>query len=503
MGLQSRTGGWPGLSVTRQPRSVTEGTADVRSLERGARALSQVAFKLCAERDENALIHAALDDIIRELGVRGAAAVILDAAPEPRTLAQGQPFPVSPADARGLAHAANAARRAVDSPVGENWICAAPLVVRSGTVGALLVFDRLEPPNYDPGLFEALGRMLGAGIENARLSAEVEASAARADVLTRTTAALGASHDLKDIVPTFAGELRSFQPFDRLACAFLNDARDYLDVYSFPAGSGWGLGSVIPVVGTGPGSAVVDSRPVVATDLSRARRFREDALLLEQRIRSYLIVPLHVRTEGIGALCLASGKPAAFDAATASRLKPVAGAVALAFDNARLFLRIKDLSITDDLTPLYNLRYFQQVLDREMKFTHRHGKEVSILFLDLDRFKPINDTFGHLRGSRVLREIGVLVKGAVRETDYPARYGGDEFCVILPQTSESAAARLGEKLRTIIESHTFLKEEGINATIGVSIGVAAFPTSASDKESLIRIADERMYADKERRKIPG
>jgi diguanylate cyclase (GGDEF)-like protein len=96
--------------------------------------------------------------------------------------------------------------------------------------------------------------------------------------------------------------------------------------------------------------------------------------------------------------------------------------------------------------------------------------------------------------------VGFLIRAAVRETDYPARYGGDEFVVILPQTETEAAQTLSEKLRELIEGHTFLQEEGINARLGVSIGVASYPVEANTKELLVRLADQRMYADKEVRK---
>jgi diguanylate cyclase (GGDEF)-like protein len=120
--------------------------------------------------------------------------------------------------------------------------------------------------------------------------------------------------------------------------------------------------------------------------------------------------------------------------------------------------------------------------------------------VDLDRFKPINDQYGHLRGSRTLREVGFLIRAAVRETDIPARYGGDEFVVILPQTDGTQARTLSEKLRRIVEGHTFLQEEGINARLGVSLGVATYPAEANTKEALIRLADKRMYEDKEIRR---
>ena len=166
----------------------------------------------------------------------------------------------------------------------------------------------------------------------------------------------------------------------------------------------------------------------------------------------------------------------------------------------RLFQKTRELSITDEVTPLHNFRYFHQALERELKLVNRYGGPLSLLFVDLDRFKPINDQYGHLRGSRTLREVGFLIRAAVRETDIPARYGGDEFVVILPQTDADSAKILAEKLRRLVEGHTFLQEEGINARLGVSLGLSTYPSEASSKEALIRLADKRMYEDKEIRK---
>jgi diguanylate cyclase (GGDEF)-like protein len=217
-------------------------------------------------------------------------------------------------------------------------------------------------------------------------------------------------------------------------------------------------------------------------------------------MRSYVLLPLNSRGRGIGVLGLASQQSEAYDDETLTRLQPLADSVALAFENVRLFQKTRELSITDEVTPLYNFRYFHQILDRELKLVDRYKSVLSVVFADLDRFKPINDQHGHLRGSRTLREVGFLVRAAVRETDYPARYGGDEFVVVLPQTDRAAAQGMAEKLRSLIEGHTFLQEEGINARLGVSLGVACYPTEAQTKESLIRLADKRMYEDKTERK---
>jgi diguanylate cyclase (GGDEF)-like protein len=280
----------------------------------------------------------------------------------------------------------------------------------------------------------------------------------------------------------------------------VNESGDYIEITGYPDEATWGLGSVLPVVGSGPGSVVLNNRAILQRDLLHDHRFIEDMRLLEEGIRSYVILPLNSRGRGIGVLALGSTRSEAYDEATLAHVQPLADSVALAFENVRLFQKTRELSISDEVTPLYNFRFFHQILDRELKLVDRYKSVLSLIFVDLDRFKPINDQFGHLRGSRVLREVGFLLRAAVRETDYPARYGGDEFVVILPQTDSEAANALTEKLRAMVEGHTFLQEEGINARIGMSAGVATYPTEARSKESLIRLADERMYKDKEDRR---
>jgi diguanylate cyclase (GGDEF)-like protein len=245
---------------------------------------------------------------------------------------------------------------------------------------------------------------------------------------------------------------------------------------------------------------VLNNKAILQRDLVHEHRFIEDMRLLDEGVRSYVLLPLNSRGRGIGVLALGSQQTAAYDEATLARLQPLADSVALAFENMRLFQKTRELSITDEITPLFNFRHFHQILDRELKLVDRYRSVLSLMFLDLDRFKPINDQYGHLRGSRTLREVGFLIRAAVRETDYPARYGGDEFVVILPQTDAEAARLLAGKLRDLIEGHTFLQEEGINARLGVSIGVASYPTEAPTKELLLRLADQRMYEDKEVRK---
>jgi diguanylate cyclase (GGDEF)-like protein len=476
--------------------------SDPLAQDRTIRALMSLVGDLSVEREEDGLVRTTLEHVVEALGLRGGM-IYLVSPDETLTLAAECRLPTSDgAAALALAQAAfDRARPTAEEVEGGGWRAAAPLAGRQRTVGVLVLHDAgADSISPDLELLEAVGRQIGGGIENVRLYAELRASSTRVEILNRITATLTSGLELKTVIPAFAREIVALQGFDRLACGFVNDSGDYIEVAAYPEDTAWGLGNVIPVVGSGPGSVVLNNRAVLARDLVHEHRFIEDMRLLEEGIRSYVLLPLNSRGRSIGVLALGAERSGAYDDSTLARMQPLADSVALAFENVRLFQKTRELSITDEVTPLYNFRYFHQILDRELKLVDRYRSILSLIFVDLDRFKPINDQYGHLRGSRTLREVGFLIRAAVRETDFPARYGGDEFVVILPQTDRASAAVLGEKLRRLIEGHTFLQEEGINARLGVSLGIAAYPNDASTKESLIRLADKRMYEDKDERK---
>lgn len=484
------------------PRSPAPLSVEGTDSDRSVRTLIALVDELTLGRDEEGLLQSTVEQVVRSLSLTGGTTYL--PGPGGRLVPAANAFLPS-ADREATL---DLARRALDEgrplvreipPAG--WIAAAPLAIQQRRLGVITLHDtggRGPVPEIE--LLEALGKQIGSGLENARLYAELRASHARAEALQRIIATLAVGRELKKVIPAFAAELAAVRAFDRLMCGFVSESGDYIEAVGHPDEAGWGLGSVLPVVGSGPGSVVLNDAAVFQRDLLHSHRFIEDMRLLEEGIRSYVILPLNARGHAIGVLALASRTAEAYDEEAVSIVQPVADAVALAFENVRLFQKTRELSITDEVTPLYNVRFFNQMLERELKLVDRYRSVLSLIFLDMDRFKPINDQYGHLRGSRVLREVGFLLRSAVRETDYPARYGGDEFVVILPQTDAEAAARLAGKLRQLVEEHTFLQEEGINARLGVSLGIATYPVEAPSKEALIRLADERMYRDKDARK---
>ncbi|HEY5997248.1 MAG TPA: GGDEF domain-containing protein, partial [Candidatus Deferrimicrobiaceae bacterium] len=168
-----------------------------------------------------------------------------------------------------------------------------------------------------------------------------------------------------------------------------------------------------------------------------------------------------------------------------------------AFLNSERTVQTQNLIYIDDLTKLYNNRYLNVVLDRELKRSERYRNFFSVLFMDLDFFKRINDSHGHLVGSRVLIEVGSVLRSCVRESDTVVRYGGDEFVVVLVETNADEAFLVAERMRKLIENKWFGQENGLNLHLTISIGIAAFPEHASTKQHLLNMADQAMYRGKE------
>jgi len=207
--------------------------------------------------------------------------------------------------------------------------------------------------------------------------------------------------------------------------------------------------------------------------------------------------PLACRGRTIGAIVAIDRMPATspprFAAPMLSALLAGIEPGAIALENALRVQRAEALSVTDDLTQLYNSRYLSQVLRRETKRASRSGRPLSLLFVDLDGFKSINDTHGHLFGSRALVEAASVIRASARETDMVARFGGDEFALILPDTGSEGAAAVGDRVRDRIAAFSFLRGDGLNIRLTVSVGVATLPDVAASADGLIQAADEAMY----------
>ncbi len=196
----------------------------------------------------------------------------------------------------------------------------------------------------------------------------------------------------------------------------------------------------------------------------------------------------------VGMLRAAFHQP--LDSAGIALLRELAQILSVAVRNAQTFEATRRLTFTDDLTALYNSRFMALYLDQELKRCRRTRSSLSVLFLDLDGFKNVNDTHGHLAGSRTLFEVAAVLRRVVRDSDVLIRYGGDEFVILSPDTPLHGGLVIAERIREVIGATKFLESQNIEARVSASIGIAAYPDTAGDVRGLLSSADRAMYLAK-------
>ncbi|MBK7859511.1 MAG: sensor domain-containing diguanylate cyclase [Archangiaceae bacterium] len=250
-----------------------------------------------------------------------------------------------------------------------------------------------------------------------------------------------------------------------------------------------GEGIAWSVFRAGKGRLVGDVRD----DPDFSPRFDEQS---DFQTQALIAVPLMLRGRALGVIELVNKKGAApFDRDDLRAVTAIADYAAIAIENARNFRKVQELTLSDEHTGLYNSRFLISTLERETERAQRFARPVSVLFLDIDEFKQVNDTRGHLVGSAVLKALGKVLLDAVRSVDSVCRYGGDEFAVLLLETHLERARVVAERIRHAVAGHEFVIE-GQPVRVTVSVGYAAFPEHGKTARELLRAADTAMYAAK-------
>ncbi len=217
---------------------------------------------------------------------------------------------------------------------------------------------------------------------------------------------------------------------------------------------------------------------------------------------SLCVLPLYNEGELKGGLVFGDGPLAMMDQTLPKeRLHYLSEQVALGFENSCRYQDAQDLMYTDDLTGLYNYRYMNIALNQESRRSQRYGLKFSLIFIDIDRFKGINDRHGHLAGSAALQEIAGLLRGCVRDVDTLFRFGGDEFAAMLVETDSAAARVVAERIRKSIADHTFLQDREQSCHLTATAGYSTFPSDALDCTELLDLADRAMYDGKRVRNV--
>ena len=233
----------------------------------------------------------------------------------------------------------------------------------------------------------------------------------------------------------------------------------------------------------------------MSADLSKDRRGGADTC------GSAVALPLTCRSRTFAVLVGLDPTPSAtapsLGVSVLAALRALLEPAAIALDNALSFQKAEALSVTDDLTGLYNSRYLNLVLRREEKRSVRNGKPLSVLFIDMDGFRDINTRYGHLAGSQALIEAAAVIRDCARETDVVARFGGDEYSLVLPDTGPEGAMAVAERIRDRLRVFSFLEAQGLMLHLTASIGVASLPNVSGSAEDLLKAADRAMYRVKD------
>jgi len=250
------------------------------------------------------------------------------------------------------------------------------------------------------------------------------------------------------------------------------------------------------------GTVAMTGNPILVQEVEGDSRFSSRVDHITGFVtRSVICLPLKMRGSVIGVLEVINPEdPSLFQVEWMPLLSAIADYVAIAISNARNYRQIEALSITDDVTGFYNTRFLHQYLDQLLQSPHRRAYEVSLVFLDLDNFKQVVDTHGHLMGSKVLREVAEVMAVHLDQEDKIVRYGGDEYVIILPGQDKKVALSKVFTVRAALAEAVFLEKEQLRVRITASFGIANYPHDAADKKALLHIADNSMYRSKQRGK---
>jgi diguanylate cyclase (GGDEF)-like protein len=368
--------------------------------------------------------------------------------------------------------------------------CGAPILLGgkpAGMMAAMSVEREFVFEQRDLEVMQIAAGQVSVAVENARLFAEEQRRSRQFAFLNNISKTAISSEDSEQMLAEIVGHIQKNFHFDHIGIGLLDYGTKDIEIKAEAGTTTQALGKRIPL-GTGI--------------LGRVARTGERALLQTSGeaplqgvlpdARAVLCIPIAYGETLLGALNVESKNENAFAPQDVLVMNTLADLLATALHNAFVFQKLQQQSITDGLTGIKTRRFFWEALSSEWKRASRSGRAFSVVLMDLDKFKGVNDSLGHLEGDLVLARVGRLLEQKCRQSNVVARYGGDEFIILMPETGVEQAQALAERLRQWIAADAMLNEHHITG----SFGVASFPVHGFSTEDLIRVADAGMYVSK-------
>jgi len=366
-----------------------------------------------------------------------------------------------------------------------------PLISRDRLIG-ILVLGRRQSGRYsleDFHLLEDVTHQVAVSMEKEYLRERLREREEELSVINRLSAIITSSLDIQRIYDSFIEELKKVVDVSWAAIVLIEQNDLYFLALSSEIGSAWQVGERIPIKGTATEWVATNRKAIVESDLSQKSRFDTAKYHLKQGVRSIAYLPLIAKGKVIGSLVVASSQPNAYSQRHVMLLEQLASQIAMPVENSRLYAKVEERARTDELTGLLNRRSLDEMITSEIGRHSRYGGVFSLIILDLDSFKAFNDNYGHLAGDKLLRQIGSVMKGAIRNADQAFRYGGDEFAILLPQTNIDAAYEVAERVRKRVAS----KVKTDHVPITASLGLANWPADGIGANEIIEAADITLY----------
>jgi diguanylate cyclase (GGDEF)-like protein len=369
---------------------------------------------------------------------------------------------------------------------------AVPLMVRDEMVGVLDCQSE-NPNHFDPETVDLLtlfSTQASMALQNAQLYSLERRRASQLEAINAIAREATVAVDLKELLAKSCHKIQKAFQVSHVSL-LLKDDEDLI----LRAQHGE-LTLRIPEGGrlhaqAGPwGRALQESRTLLENDVQATT----DGAEIYRETVARMCIPLVSFGQTLGVLVLSSSRAGSFNTSDIQPLESVADICATAIQNAHYVERVKQLAYLDGLTGIFNRRYFEIRIEEEMERARRFETGMAVIMVDIDQFKRLNDEFGHLLGDEVLRQVSSIFYAQLRKIDVVCRYGGEEFAILLSQTSLQHAVGVAEKLRKLVETWQF---PGVPRPVTISAGTASYPDHGATRDELVKAADAGLYAAKQ------